>query len=150
MLLFFDIDGTLIDNTHRLPASVPPALEAARRNGHLLVVNTGRTLCNMDHRLDGLPIDGFIMGYGTRVIWHGQTLTSMEYNLSDSLRLLAVFRSMAVPTVYECDTAMYFDPLSPETPFLKSLICRSRKQGNYRGIREKEPEIRAVENALPC
>ena len=35
MLLFFDIDGTLIDNSHRLPASVPPALEAASRNGHL-------------------------------------------------------------------------------------------------------------------
>ena len=62
MLLFFDIDGTLIDHTHRLPASVPPVLEAAHRSGHLLVVNTGRTLCNMDHRLDGLPIDGLIMG----------------------------------------------------------------------------------------
>ncbi len=144
MLLFFDIDGTLIDNTHRLPASVPPALEAARRNGHLLVVNTGRTLCNMDHRLDCLPIDGFIMGCGTRVIWHGQTLTSMEYNLSDSLHLLAVFRSMAVPTVYECDTAMYFDPLSPETPFLKGLIDWSRNHGIYREIRETDPEFRAV------
>ena len=144
MLLFFDIDGTLIDNTHRLPASVSPALDAARRNGHLLVINTGRTLCNMDHRLDGLPTDGFIMGCGTRVIWHGQTLTSMEYNLSDSLRLLSVFRSMAIPTVYECDTAMYFDPLSPETPFLNGLIDWSRSRGIYREIRETDPEFRAV------
>ena len=144
MLMFFDIDGTLIDNTHRLPASVSPALDAARRNGHLLVINTGRTLCNMDHRLDGLPIDGFIMGCGTRVIWHGQTLTSMEYNLSDSLRLLSVFRSMAIPTVYECDTAMYFDPLSPETPFLNGLIDWSRNRGIYRAIRETDPEFRAV------
>ena len=144
MLMFFDIDGTLIDNTHRLPASVSPALDAARRNGHLLVINTGRTLCNMDHRLDGLPIDGFIMGCGTRVIWHGQTLSSMEYNLSDSLRLLSVFRSMAIPTVYECDTAMYFDPLSPETPFLNGLIDWSRNRGIYREIRETDPEFRAV------
>lgn len=144
MLLFFDIDGTLIDNSHRLPASVPPALEAARRNGHRLVINTGRTLCNMDHRLDGLPIDGFIMGCGTRVIWHGQTLASMEYNPDDSLRLLAVFRSAAVPAVYECDTAMYFDPLMPETPFLSSLSAWARNRGIFREISESDPEFRAV------
>ena len=144
MLLFFDIDGTLIDSSHRLPASVPPALEAASRNGHLLVINTGRTLCNMDHRLDSLPIDGFIMGCGTRVIWHGRTLTSMEYDLSDSLRLLSVFRSMAVPTVYECDTAMYFDPVAPETPFLSSLTAWARNHGIYREISESDPEFRAV------
>ena len=144
MLLFFDIDGTLIDHTHRLPASVPPALEAARNNGHLLVVNTGRTLCNMDHRLDGLPIDGLIMGCGTRIIWHGETLSSMEYELPDSLRLLEIFRDLNLPTVYECDTAMYFDPLQLELPVLSGLIEWSKNHGIYRTIAESDPEFRAV------
>ncbi|MBR5111620.1 MAG: HAD-IIB family hydrolase, partial [Clostridia bacterium] len=52
MLLFFDIDGTLFDDSRKLPASVLPALEKAHENGHLLFINTGRTLCNLDHRLD--------------------------------------------------------------------------------------------------
>ena len=144
MLLFFDIDGTLIDHTHRLPASVPPALEAAHRSGHLLVVNTGRTLCNMDHRLDGLPIDGLIMGCGTRVIWHGETLTSMEYGLSDSLRLLEIFRNLNLPTVYECDTAMYFDPLRLQDPILSGLMDWSKNRGIFRTIADTDPEFRAV------
>ena len=144
MLLFFDIDGTLIDNSHRLPASVPPALEAAHRNGHLLVINTGRTLCNMDRRLDGLPIDGVIMGCGTRVIWHGKTLTAMEYSLPDSLRLLRIYRDMDLPTVYECDTAMYFDPLFLNHPALTGLIEWSKDHGIYAEISETDEEFRAV------
>ena len=70
MLLFFDIDGTLFDDRRNLPASVRPALEQAGRNGHSLLINTGRTLCNMDHRLDGFPLDGWVMGCGTRIILH--------------------------------------------------------------------------------
>ena len=58
MLLFFDIDGTIFDDNRRLPDSVLPAMEAARRNGHRLIINTGRTLCNLDHRLDDFPLDG--------------------------------------------------------------------------------------------
>ena len=37
MLLFFDIDGTIFDDERRLPASVKPAMAAARKNGHRLV-----------------------------------------------------------------------------------------------------------------
>ena len=62
MLLFFDIDGTLFDDSRKLPASVLPAMEKARENGHLIFINTGRNLCNLDHRLDGFPVDGWIMG----------------------------------------------------------------------------------------
>ena len=43
MLLFFDIDGTLFDDSRKLPPSVLPSLEEARENGHLLFINTGRT-----------------------------------------------------------------------------------------------------------
>ena len=71
MLLFFDIDGTLFDDRHRMPPSVLPALEKARQNGHYLFVNTGRTLCNMDRRLDGFPFDGWVMGCGTRILLRG-------------------------------------------------------------------------------
>ena len=57
-ILFFDIDGTIFDDSRNLPDSVLPALEAAHRNGHQLIINTGRTYCNQDHRLDPFPLDG--------------------------------------------------------------------------------------------
>ncbi len=40
-LLFFDIDGTLFDDSRQLPASVAPALRQARVNGCRVFLNTG-------------------------------------------------------------------------------------------------------------
>ena len=144
MLLFFDIDGTLIDDHRHLPASVQPAMEQAHRNGHRLIINTGRTLCNMDRRLDGLPLDGWIMGCGTRIIYQGKTLQSMEYSPEDSLRLQAVFRKLALPVVYECDTGMYFDPLSPAHPLIEGFRRYSDSQGLSRETAADDPEFRIV------
>ncbi len=42
-LLFFDADGTLIDEEkHAVPPDAAEALRKARNNGHLVFLNTGR------------------------------------------------------------------------------------------------------------
>lgn len=144
MLLFFDVDGTIFDDRNHLPASVKPAMEAARRNGHRIIINTGRTLCNMDRRLDDFPLDGWIMGCGTRVIWQGQTLRSMEYTPEESLRLRQVFLDLKMPAVYECDTAMYFDPENSSHPSIAGFRDWAVRHGIFREITENDPEFRAV------
>ena len=144
MLLFFDIDGTLFDDSRKLPVSVLPAMEKAHENGHLLFINTGRTLCNMDHRLDGFPVDGWIMGCGTRIVFRGETLQSMEYDLSQSLRLRQVFLDLKVPVTYECDTGIYFDPLAPHHPAIPLFRDFARNAGLDRDITETDQEFRAV------
>ena len=144
MLLFFDIDGTIFDDQRRLPGSVLPAMEAARGNGHQLIINTGRTLCNMDHRLDGFPLDGWIMGCGTRIIYQGETLQSMEYTAEESMRLRRLFLEMKIPTVWECDTAMYFDPLTPSHPSIAHFRAFAEDHGICRDIAEEDPDFRAV------
>ena len=144
MLLFFDIDGTIFDDDRRLPDSVKPAMEAARRNGHRLVINTGRTFCNMDRRLDGFPLDGWIMGCGTRIIYHGETLLRTEHTPEESLRLRNAFLEMKVPTVYECDTALYFDPLSLPHPAAAGFREFAQQHGICRDISEGDREFLAV------
>ena len=144
MLLFFDIDGTLIDDSGRLPASVGSAMDRAHRNGHGLIINTGRTLCNLDHRLDALPLDGWIMGCGTRVLYRGETLQSMEYDPEPSLRLRALFLELWLPVVYECDTGMYFDPLSPPHPYVDKFREFSERNGLAREVNAEDPEFRIV------
>ena len=144
MLLFFDIDGTIFDEDRRLPDSVLPAMEAARRNGHRLIINTGRTLCNMDHRLDGFPLDGWIMGCGTRILYHGKTLQSMEYSPEASMRLRGLFLDMAIPAVWECDTALYFDPASPPHPAMAGFRKFAQEHGICRDVTENDPDFRAV------
>lgn len=143
-LLFFDIDGTLFDDGSRLPASVRPALEKARENGCLLFLNTGRTICNMDPRLKDLPWDGMVTGCGTRVTCRGKTLRMLEYPLPDSLRIREMISRSGVPAVYECDTAMYFDPAYARLEVIGRFRKFSDNAGIARDIREDDPEFRAV------
>ena len=143
-LLFFDIDGTLIDYRGVMPASVIPALTEAHENGHRLIINTGRTLCNMDRRLDSLPLDGWIMGCGTRVIYRGETLKSMEFDPDRTRRLRKLILDMGLPGVYECDTAIYFDPEGATHPGIQHFSRFAKEHGIYRDITEDDPEFRGV------
>ena len=49
-MLFFDIDGTLIttDGKRTFPESAKRALREARERGHLVYINTGRVMENVD------------------------------------------------------------------------------------------------------
>lgn len=43
MVIFFDIDGTIIDDqTHQIPPSTIRAVERLREKGHIPIINTGR------------------------------------------------------------------------------------------------------------
>ena len=62
--LFFDIDGTLlVDASKELPKSAALALTEARRAGHLVFINSGRTRWQKEHIL-GI-IDNFLFQNGT-------------------------------------------------------------------------------------
>ena len=143
-LLFFDIDGTLFDDHHLLPASVQPALQAARDNGCRIFLNTGRTLCNLDPRLDSLPLDGMILGCGTRILCQGRTLQALEYAPEDSFRIREIINRCGIPAVYECDTAMYFDPQGVPYPVIRHFRAFSDNVGISREIRPGDPDFRAV------
>ena len=143
-LLFFDIDGTLFDDQRRLPASVLPALRQARERGCLLFLNTGRTLCNMDSRLDALPLDGQVLGCGTRVVFHGETLKALEFSPADTDRLRREVHAARVPLVWECDTALYFDPAGEPHPAIADFRSFAENAGIARDIRPDDPDFRAV------
>ena len=67
--LFFDVDGTLIDEqTKIVPESTLRALKQARENGHLVFINTGRTSCNTLDSMKHIPVDGY-------VVWNGNHLS---------------------------------------------------------------------------
>ena len=143
-LLFFDIDGTLFDDNRQLPASVVPALQQARRNGCRVFLNTGRTLCNLDARLDALPLDGMVLGCGTRVILEGKTLQALEFSPADTAKLRAEVLAARIPLVWECDTGIWFDPDGPSHRMITGFRDFSEKAGIARDIREGDPDFRAV------
>lgn len=73
--LFFDIDGTLVDEqTHQIPQSTIEALHAARRNGSVVFINTGRPYSHVSARIKALNFDGYCCGCGTEILVQGKPL----------------------------------------------------------------------------
>ncbi|MBQ8159521.1 MAG: HAD family hydrolase [Clostridia bacterium] len=134
MLLFFDIDGTLIDlKTHLLPESALRSLRSAHEKGHLLFLNTGRTPCFVDERLYQLPFDGMVCGCGTYVTLHGHVLLERELSREQALEAVSVFRSFQLPCAYEGDRKISFDdalPVNEELCYIREDARRHGLEGN--------------------
>ena len=71
--LFFDIDGTILsEKTKEIPKSAIETLLAAQKKGHLLFINTGRTMCSIPAQLKQFMFDGYLCGCGTYLTYHDE------------------------------------------------------------------------------
>lgn len=67
-IAFFDIDGTItseIDGS--IPQSTIDSIRQAQANGHLMFINTGRCMQNVEERFREIGFDGYICGCGTNI-----------------------------------------------------------------------------------
>lgn len=89
-LLFFDIDGTLIgEGSQQMSESTRCAIRTARENGHICVINTGRTQVLVGKEItDQVEFDGYLLGCGTMVIYHGEELMHQTFSKDFSLRIM--------------------------------------------------------------
>lgn len=74
-VLFFDIDGTLVNFSGGMPESTQEALRQARRNGHHVVLCTGRSKCQIYDWLKKFGVDGMICAAGAYVEYGGQVIS---------------------------------------------------------------------------
>ena len=71
MIIFFDIDGTLIDDNCIMPESAKEAIRLARQNGHVCMINTGRSFRMVrPHLQEWGEFDGYLMGCGTHILFY--------------------------------------------------------------------------------
>lgn len=89
-LICFDIDGTLIGNVgQQIPESARRAVRTARENGHICVINSGRTRILVGREItDQVEFDGYLLGCGTMVIYHGKELLHKTFPRELSLRIM--------------------------------------------------------------
>ena len=74
-VLFFDIDGTVLsENTKEVPESAVRAMRAAQEQGHLLFINTGRTICSVPSEVRRVRFDGYLCGCGTYLLYGDEIL----------------------------------------------------------------------------
>lgn len=133
MVLFFDIDGTLVDDKTRiLPSSTAQAIEKLRQNGHIPIVNTGRPYSHIDPRVRALPFAGCICAGGGEVrlgeAWLKRDIIApsvMEF-------LVERVRRHGLQVLYEAEGGYYLDGKCPGThPEIEKQCAFLKEMGNF-------------------
>lgn len=88
IILFIDVDGTLVSYENKLPESAKVGIRAIRKNGHKVILCTGRSKAEMPQALWDIGVDGFIGGNGSYVEYHNQVLFHQTLSKTDCQRIV--------------------------------------------------------------
>ena len=112
-LIFFDIDGTLIpDEKGIIPESAKEAIRKARANGHICMINTGRTKCMVSEEFQKqVEFDGYLFGCGTMTYYHGEELFHKTFPMEQSQRIMAGLQRYGIDAVLEGSEDDYCDSM---------------------------------------
>ena len=103
MLIFFDIDGTLLVKPFDpMPASTIRAIEQARANGHICMINTGRSLKLVGEDITGqTEFDGLLLGCGTMITYYGEVLFHKIFTAEEARQIIAGLQRYGIDAVLE-------------------------------------------------
>lgn len=76
-VLFFDVDGTLVQNdkgVDKIPPAVIEKLNEIKEKGNHLFIATGRPYAFVNEYLTSLNFDGFVMANGSHVMVEGKSI----------------------------------------------------------------------------
>lgn len=113
-LVFFDIDGTLVDRESRIPQSALAAISELRRRGHLTFLNTGRSFSAIQADILQGPFDGVIAACGTHIEYHGQTLLNNLINPALMAEILPLMEASQIDLWLEGPEHIYIADLNPQ------------------------------------
>lgn len=106
--LFFDVDGTLLsEKTHKVPESAAKALEEARKNGHLIFINSGRTICHLGVIKGMIEADGYLCGCGTYIQLEGKEIYSCEIPHARGIEIRQNMKKYGIEGLLEAKDSCY-------------------------------------------
>jgi hypothetical protein len=131
MIVFFDIDGTIVsdDDKHIVPESTVNAIRAARKNGHLMYINTGRTIMNIEPELRAIGFDGYVCGCGTYIECDGKLLLNRTVPKKLCLEVADLSYECDMTPLYERSDAFFADRRAREIGGYAALKARFKTQG---------------------
>ena len=105
--IFLDVDGTLVNDLGVIPDSARTAIRAARANGHLVFLCTGRSLPELFDDITSVGFDGVIAAAGGYVEYDEQVLVHTNVAVADVLRAVEFFEAHDVQYFLEANSGLY-------------------------------------------
>lgn len=99
-VIFFDIDGTLLDHDKKLPDSAKKAVFELKKQGHIVAIATGRApFMYADLRAE-LEIDTYVSFNGQYVVVNGEVVYGNPLDIPSLVELTAVGLTNDHPIVF--------------------------------------------------
>ncbi len=109
-VVFLDIDGTFRDPVYGIPDSAVEAVENARKNGHIVIICTGRTMGLIPDDIDKNAFDGFIAGGGCHIEYCGKTIFDSEISSDRILKICNGLDRLGISYRIETKKSVYMTP----------------------------------------
>lgn len=142
-IIFFDIDGTLIDEeTHLVPNTTKQALKNLRENGHLAFINTGRPISEITNYIRSFNFDGYICGCGTYIELNNEVLFYKSLGNKLSCQLAKDIKNFNLEGLLEGRYDIYFDKIENIThPHVLKIMDQHKREGFFTGSTWDDPSI---------
>lgn len=107
-IIFFDIDGTLVNPRERgmsltggVPESTKKAIQKLKDKGYLVAIATGRFRLAMEPMAEYLGIDTFIASNGQEIVYKNEVI-HQQFIEDNYVEILAtIFRENEIPAFYD-------------------------------------------------
>ncbi|PLT34441.1 Cof-type HAD-IIB family hydrolase [Bacillus sp. V5-8f] len=99
-VIFFDIDGTLLNHDKELPLSTKEAIFTLKEKGHVVAIATGRAPFLFENLRRELEIDTFVSYNGQYVVLNGEVLYTNPLNIESLEKLTEAALQNNHPVVF--------------------------------------------------
>ena len=142
MILFIDVDGTLVDYENQLPQSAVTAIQKARKNGHRVYICTGRSRAEIYGNIWEIGLDGMIGGNGSFVEDQGEVILHQMITEQDSRKIVDWLTDRKLAFYLESNSGLYASPTF-ETEAEPAILEYSQKKGNtnMKTVRDVFPDM---------
>ncbi|MCH9275876.1 Cof-type HAD-IIB family hydrolase [Bifidobacterium amazonense] len=106
-LVFIDIDGTLLDSSHRIPESAREECRRAQQSGHRLFICSGRAALDIDPPVLALGFDGIVSDGGACAELDGETIIDERMPAESVRRATSFFTAHGMPYAWHCPDGMH-------------------------------------------
>lgn len=100
-LLFFDIDGTLVDFDSKMPESTREALKRAQANGHKCFICSGRSYNQIYPELLTMGFDGIVAAAGGYVEYEGKEICNEVFGKNTVRKIIELLEPTETGLIFQ-------------------------------------------------
>lgn len=141
-IVFLDIDGTLVESLGKPSKKTVESVRRARKNGHKMVICTGRNMPIIDKDILDIGFDGIIASAGAHVEAMGKVIFDDLMSEETVQRCLRIFHENNVFCRIESEDGIFIDKEMEE------LIAGSDKKGSNSELERMQQELESNLNIL--